>query len=139
IGFDIGDDSLRFEIRIEKDKRNEIKEVYWPSAIDFDIEKNAGYTVLPFMHGCIIPSGWGQSIRQLNQGKLMNHDSSMPFYGQIDSGKGYITIYDTPYDAGYKINHVPNGETIISPYWRDSLGYFSYKRTLLLKFIDDCD
>lgn len=131
------DNSLAFELYAEKD--GDINKIFWPSAFEFDIPKGQGYTILPLMQGVMIPSQWNKQIRTYNDGKIYDRDGYMAFFGQIDKGYGYCAIYDTPFDAGYHAQHVPNGETLIAPYWRESLGNIAYKRSIRYYFTSKSD
>ena len=131
------DDSLTFEMYAEND--GEITKIFWPSAFDFDVPEDQGYTILPLMQGVLIPSKWDENIVQYNDGKIYDRDGYMAFFGQVDNGCGYCAIFETPFDAGYTPNHTPGGKTIIAPYWRESLGKISYKRKIRYCFTTGSD
>lgn len=131
------DDSLTFEMYAEKDA--EISKIYWPSAFEFDLPQGQGYTILPQMQGVLIPSKWDKPMIMYNDGKIFDRDGYMAFWGQIDNGYGYCAVFETPFDAGYTTKHVPGGETLIAPYWRESLGKIGYKRKMRYYFTAGSD
>ena len=133
------DDTLCFSLYTENEKRCETETIYWPAAFDFDIPEGRGYTILPLMHGVLVPSRWNKPIIQYNGGKIYDRDGYMAFFGQIDNGSGYCAVYETPYDAGYHTAHTVGGRTLIHPYWKPSLGYISYKRSIRYSFVTDGD
>ena len=134
VSIDRTDDTLCFEVYAENEGFCELEKLYWPGAFEFDIPELQGYSIIPLMQGVLIPSRWEKEIRQYNGGKISDRDGYMAFFGQIDGGRGYCAIFDTPFDAGYCCEHMPKGETAIGPYWRASLGKLGYKRSMKYSF-----
>ncbi len=130
---------LRFEIEVLNDSKGMLEFVNWPSNIAFNYEDQNGYTVIPMMQGMLIPAKWDKTIVTYNEGKLYERDAYMPWWGQVFDNIGYICIIETPWDASYKLDHIPCGNTKISNVWRNSLGKFSYKRVCKYTFMLDCD
>jgi hypothetical protein len=141
VGVNKTTDELNFTLYTENEKQLEIKNIYWPAPFDFDLPENAGYSIIPEMQGVLIPSKWGKNIPLFNDGKIYDRAGYMAFFGQVDtdSGSGYAAIFDTPYDAGYHVGHIVGGETLLTPYFRASLGAVSYKRRMIYTFLQGCN
>ncbi len=137
---DNNDDSVHFEIWTVGEVEGSLKEIQWPGAMKLE-DEGAGYSTIPMMQGCIIPSGWQQEILNIEDGRFYSRDAYMPWFGQTDGYNGYIAISETPWDAGYRIEHNEKTEfkTILSPYWLTSLGSISYNRSVCYKFMTECD
>lgn len=123
-------DDLYFTSRLEGDTAGQVQFVSFPAAVDFNGATN-GYTVLPRMQGTLIPAG---SPINVWDGTIFERDAYMPIFGQVRDHSGYLAIYDTPYDAKYKLR----GENV-EPLFRPTLGKMAYPRKLLYRFFEDCD
>lgn len=126
-------EKLRCELCVYDEQEGQVERVCWPAAMEFDIPAGQGYTVLPLMHGAIIPARWQQDIRQMENGLMNSRDAYLPFFGQVDGDAGYCLIFDDSDDAGYQHGHVPGGKTEPAPYWLSSLGKVG-RRTLHYRF-----
>ncbi len=125
-------DDLYFVSRLEGDTRGQVQFVSFPAAVDFNgTEPGHGYTVLPRMQGTLVPAG---SPIQIWDGTVYERDAYMPMYGQVRDNSGYLAVFDTPYDAKYKLR----GENV-EPLFRTSLGYMAYPRKMLYRFYENCD
>ncbi|MBR5445631.1 MAG: hypothetical protein IKV57_05890 [Clostridia bacterium] len=125
-------DDLYFVNRLEGDGRGQVQFVSFPAAVDFNgTVPGHGYTVLPRMQGTLVPAG---SPIQIWDGTIYERDSYMPMFGQVRDDSGYLAVYDTPYDAKYKLR----GENV-EPLFRTSLGYMAYPRKMLYRFMEHCD
>ncbi|MBQ8513290.1 MAG: hypothetical protein IJ497_11795 [Clostridia bacterium] len=125
-------DDIYFVSRLEGDTRGQVQFVSFPSAVDFNgTEAGHGYTVLPRMQGTLIPAG---SPIRVWDGTIYERDAYMPIFGQVRDGSGYLAIYDTPYDAKYKLR-----DENVEPLFRTSLGYMAYPRKMLYRFFGNCD
>jgi hypothetical protein len=125
-------DDLYFVTRIEGDTASRISHVSFPSAVDFNgTEAGRGYTVLPRMHGTLVPSG---TRARIVDGLTFGRDAYIPLFGQVRDGSGYVCIFDTPYDARYELDD----ENVV-PIFIPSMAKMSYPRSLLYKFFDSCD
>ena len=125
-------DDLWFVNRLEGDTLGQVKQVYFPSAVDFNgTEKGRGYTVLPRMQGTLVPAGEPIKIKE---DILYSREAYMPIFGQVRDGSGYLAIFDTPFDARFDLD----GENV-RPLFLTSLGRMSYPRKMLYRFMEDCD
>ena len=125
-------DDIYIVSRLEGDSRGQVKFVSFPSAVDFNgTEAGHGYTVLPRMQGTMIPAG---SPIKIWDGTIYERDAYMPIFGQVRDNSGYLAIYDTPYDARYKLR----GENV-EPLFCTSLGFMAYPRKMLYRFFENCD
>lgn len=125
-------DDVYFVNRLEGDTPGQVQFVSFPSAVDFNgTEPGHGYTVLPRMQGTLIPAGSPISVWD---GTIFERDAYMPIFGQVRDGSGYLAIYDTPYDAKYRLD----GENV-QPLFRTSLGKMAYPRKMLYRFFTSCD
>lgn len=138
-------DDLYFTLEVTGDEKCEIKKVSFPAPFDFgeafgdkgtlsDNNLPLCYTVLSRMQGCLVPAG--QQIG-LSDGKVFERDGYMPIFGQVRENTGYLAIYDTPFDVTYELRY-ENGEKV-APLWITSLGYISYPRKMLYRFMENCD
>lgn len=57
----------------------------------------------------------------------------------MTDGIGYLCIADTPYDAGYCIEHPCAGETKLNIVWLSSMGKVKYTRKLIYEFVQGGD
>ncbi len=125
-------DDLYFTSRLEGDTPGQVQFVSFPAAMDFNgTEPGHGYTILPRMQGTLIPAG---SPITVWDGTIFERDAYMPIFGQVRDNSGYLAIYDTPYDAKYKLR----GENV-EPLFRPTLGKMAYPRKMLYRFFTDCD
>ena len=125
-------DDLYFVSRLEGDTRGQVQFVSFPAAVDFNgTEPGHGYTVLPRMQGTLIPAG---SPIHIWDGTVYERDAYMPMFGQVRDDSGYLAVYDTPYDAKYKLR-----DENVEPLFRTSLGYMAYPRKMLYRFFENCD
>ncbi len=113
--------------------------VYYPAPLELSRIDAGCYTVLPMMQGSLIPNNWNQEVHTHSQGLMYSRSAYMPWWGQIDHGVGAITIIDTPWDAGYRLDHPAGGPTLLVPIWHASLGSLSYQRKMQIHFIQDGD
>jgi hypothetical protein len=97
------------------------------------------YTVLPMMQGCLIPNNWPQELHTHSAGRLLSRAAYMPWWGQVEEGAGWILIADSPWDAGYCLEHPAGGPTLLYPVWHASLGSLAYNRSLQIHFMKDGD
>ena len=127
-----GRDELTFVSRVEGDRFGQVRAVSFPSAVDFNgTEEGRGYTVLPRMHGTLVPSGTRATVVD---GLIFGRDAYLPIFGQVRDGSGYVCIFDTPYDARYELD----GENVV-PVFMPSMARMSYPRRLIYKFTEGCD
>ncbi len=117
------------------------QKILWPGPFSFERASAAAYTVMPVLQGLLIPNTWGNEVRALPfDGQFCSAGAYMPWFGQVEDGYGYIAICETPWDAGYSIEHPAGGPyTHVGTYFLPSLGDFSYRRSLRYVFLADCD
>lgn len=130
---------VHFEFIPIREMKGMIRKVVWPGPFEFNKTGSDNYTVVPMMQGCIIPTNWKEKVEHIDDGRYYSRDAYMPWFGQIEEGKGYIAIAETPWDGGYDLDHEGTGHTYIAPYWEPSLGYISYNRKIVYRFLDECD
>jgi len=133
------DEKLHAEFFVTGDLENEIRNVWWPSPIEFNTDN--GYTVLPKMQGVLLPAKWDGVVPSYESWHLLSRDYYMAFVGQVKDNAGYMFIVDTPYDADIFVDHKPKGDTILAPFWRTSLGHIlpQDKRKLIYTFFEEAN
>ncbi len=114
-----------------------VERFYFPPKMRY--EKATGGTVLPMMQGVFLPAKWWQDVAPVLDGRFYDRDGYMAVYGQFDDTCGYSTIFETPFDAGYDMQHQKNVDTQIAPYFMPSLGTMTTPSSLFYTFIKDCD
>lgn len=141
----LSDGFVRVSVRLENEPENGIAAIVMQS-LAFDAEKRTGYTVLPRMQGVLIPAQYEDTpCGGHYEGIVFERNAYMPMFGQVTDtegfrkGWGYAAIFDTPFDARYKFDHDPGGDTVITPVFAASLGRIGYKRSMLYKFENGCD
>ncbi len=128
-------DFVRCELHVFDEKQGQLNRVYWPAAIEFDIPEGRGYTVLPMMHGSLVPAKWDKPLCTRMLGLFDGRHGYLPFLGQIDDGRGWCAIWDDHEDAGYEHGHTPGGVTEPEPFWVTSLGRIG-RRVMRYAFFD---
>ncbi len=113
--------------------------VVYPAPFELSAIDAQCYTVLPMMQGSLIPNNWGEAVHTHSQGLLYSRAAYMPWWGQVDHRAGALTIVDTPWDAGYRLDHPVGGPTRLVPVWHASLGSLRYNRKMQVHFIEDGD
>ncbi len=115
--------------------------ILWPGYFSFEIKREDAYTVMPVLQGLLIPNTWENEVSRLPfDGQFCSSGAYMPWFGQVEEGQGYIAICETPWDAGYYIDHKAGGPyTHVGAYFLPSLGEFSYRRSLRYVFLENCD
>ncbi len=115
------------------------RRILWPG--HFSFAKESAYTVMPVLQGLLIPNTWENEVRELPfGGQFCSAGAYMPWFGQVEEGCGYIAICETPWDAGYAIDHPAGGPyTHVGAYFLPSLGKFAYRRSLRYLFLNACD
>ncbi len=117
------------------------EKILWPGYFSFEKETADAYTVMPVLQGLLIPNTWKNEVNKLPfNGQFCSSGAYMPWFGQLEEGHGYIAICETPWDAGYYIDHQAGGPyTHVGTYFLPSLGEFSYRRSLRYVFLKNCD
>ncbi|MCD8118665.1 MAG: DUF5696 domain-containing protein [Lachnospiraceae bacterium] len=135
--------AVHFELIPGKEMTKFVK-VRWPGAFsgrDSNGNTVHSYTALPLQQGVLIPDDWEQEVRKLPfGGQFCSAAAYMPWFGQVKDGHGYIAICETPWDAGYEVDHPAGGpHTRVEPYFLPSLGELSYRRCMRYVFQENCD
>lgn len=114
---------------------------YWPGQMAFKQNTNKWYTVINMLQGLMIPNNWPHPVERLVfDGQLCSAAAYMPWFGQVRSTDGYIAIVCTPWDAGYQVNHPAESDYChIAVRWLPSMGKLTYKRSMKMTFLENCD
>ncbi len=106
----------------------------WPKAIETGATPDT-LSVIPMMQGMLLTGDYPQAIhrRELVNSRTMY----MPWFGQIVSGHGVLTILDTSDDAGAAYDHPSGGPTTVRPVWYSSMRKLRYPRKLIMVFGED--
>lgn len=137
VGIKKGSDDLIFRIEALREP-DAIFSVYFPAAFKFGAKKGEGYTVLPTCQGSAVPAKYGENLN-IGQGMIFSREAYMPLFGQVRNGTGYGAIYETPYDAAYSFTHRKGGDSVLAPIFLQTLGEFSYKRSMIYSFFEEGD
>lgn len=127
-------DAITFEFEVTGNHAGGVQKVYYPQSVFFDCEGPSAYTVLPMMQGTLIPAKWKNTVVSYSGCRYYERDAYMPWWGQVSQGSAYQCICETPWDGGYDLDHVPNGNTRIQSVWYPSLGKMSYRRKCVFLF-----
>ena len=82
--------TLHFEwIPIKEDKN--IKEVVWPSPMEFEAYDSHWYSLLNLQQGLLLPNTWKEELTKLPfDGQFASSSAYMPWFGQIKNRNGYM-------------------------------------------------
>lgn len=121
-----------------------LKRISWPGPMDFHEIRADYYTVYPLQQGILIPNGWDKPIRlqdrwELDAEYLYSRSGYMPWFGQIRKEEGYWYLVNTPFDAGFILEHQAGGECHVGTVWHSQLGRIGYKREATYTFRGHCD
>ena len=124
-------DDLFFASLAEETGKPDVYAVAFPAGFDFDVPEGHGYTVLPRMQGTLVPAGHPITLAS---GIVFERDAYIPVYGQVHDNTAYGAIFDTPYDARYRLE-----VERVYPYFIMSLGQMRYRRRMLFRFFENGD
>ncbi|MCD7755348.1 MAG: DUF5696 domain-containing protein [Firmicutes bacterium] len=132
--------ALHFEL-IPGEGALPFRRILWPSPFAFERGSRDAYTVMPVLQGLLIPNTWENAVQELPfHGQFCSAGAYMPWFGQVEAGHGYLAICQTPWDAGYGIDHPAGGPyTHVGAYFLPSLGALAYRRSLRYVFLEGCD
>ena len=121
-----------------------ITNVTWPAAMDFDCADDHDTTLITHEQGVMIPNTWPTAVSTKDiafDGRFETAGGYMPWFAQLRAdGHGYIAICETPWNAGYGIDHPSNGPyTHINTWFEPSLGTMNYRRVVRYQFLDHAD
>ncbi len=116
------------------DHSDNLLAVNWPKALETG-NTAADIAVIPRMQGMLLPGDWPQPLH----GEDLSNSRSfyLPWWGQIQDGRGVLTILETDDDAGGAYRHPAGGPTRIAPRWYASLGRMRYMRSIRYVFDDE--
>lgn len=114
---------------------------YWPGQMAFKENSSKWYTVINMLQGLMIPNNWPHQVdRLVFDGQMCSSAAYMPWFGQVRDTDGYIAIVCTPWDAGYQVNHPAESDFChIAVRWLPSMGKLTYKRSMKMTFLENCD
>lgn len=110
-------------------------ELCWPAPLD-KCNVADSYDVLPIMQGMIIERD-EEDCKNILEGEFVTREGTMPWWGQVGDGSGYMAVVETPWDARYTYEHKKNEGTDIRIHWMPSLGSLSYERKMTLYLYDE--
>ncbi|WP_346428303.1 DUF5696 domain-containing protein [Bifidobacterium sp. SO1] len=97
----------------------EVTKLTWPGEMAFDALDEHDVTLITHQQGVLIPNTWPVAVSSTHgdivfKGRFETAGGYMPWYAQIRGGSdanrpGYIAICETPWNAGYEIEHPANG------------------------------
>ena len=141
---------LAGELRIENESGNLLftllpirdgilKAVHWPAELQLSEESSEGCTVLPMMQGVLLPDHWPGEVKGIEPPCFLERHGYMPWVGRYCEKGGWMAIAETPWDAGYGLEHPAGGPTRLDWVWQESMGYLSYGRRLRMILFSKCD
>lgn len=133
--------NIYFELIPVEEAHELMGNFYWPGQMAFKENSSEWYTVINMLQGLMIPNNWPHQVDQLVfDGQMCSTAAYMPWFGQVRHTDGYIAIVCTPWDAGYQINHPAASDFChIAVRWLPSMGKLTYKRSMKMTFLENCD
>lgn len=129
----------------------------WPGEMAFDGADGRDETLITHEQGVLIPNDWPTAVSSAHgdisfDGRFETAGGYMPWYAQIRGGQpnrpGYVAICETPWNAGYTIEHPAGGidatdgaqvGTRIGMWFEPSLGRMDYRRIVRYRFLANAD
>jgi hypothetical protein len=126
-----------------------VTRVLWPGEFAFDDGSSESCSLLTHQQGVMLPNDWPMPVGNADiafSGRFCMAGGYMPWFAQIrkpgpqSACAGYIAICETPWDAGYQIEHPAHGPyTHMGMRFEPSLGRMAYRRRVRYRFLSDCD
>lgn len=121
-----------------------LRRLVWPGPMEFHEICQNHYTVYPLQQGILIPNGWEREIRlqdrwELDAEQPYSRSAYMPWFGQVRGKEGYWCLVNTPFDAGFSLEHRAGGDCSVGTIWYSQLGQLGYKRESTYTFYEECD
>lgn len=145
IWFETANAQLHFDIQEMKSLANiEFVKMMWPVPFEFNEKNNQNYSLIPMMQGILVPNNYEKDIKIVpppSTSPIVFYERAayMAWYAQVSHRNGYLAIINTPIDAGYELNHKAGDTTKLNVLWYGTMKKFSYKRSIIFIFLDDCD
>ena len=133
--------NVYFELIPLSEAQSSIGNFYWPGQMAFKENSNKWYSVINLLQGLLIPNDWPYAVDKLVfDGQMCSVAAYMPWFGQVKPTGGYIAIVCDPWDAGYQVEHPAGSDYChVAVKWLPSMGGLTYKRTMKMTFLEDCD
>lgn len=126
-----------------RDDAASIAGVRWPAPMAFDRPSDDWATLITHGQGVLIPNTWPERPDDIPfDGRYGTEGGYMPFFAQLrrDLVDGYIAICETPWNAGYAVDHPAGGPyTHIGTWFEPSLGRMDYRRVVRYRFLEGED
>ena len=121
-----------------------IDRVLWPAPLSFDRADAHDVTLITHEQGVMIPNNWPTEVGTDTVsfgGRFETAGGYMPWFAQLRSdGHAYIAICETPWNAGYDIDHPAGGPyTHVGMWFEPSLGRMDYRRVVRYRLLDHAD
>ncbi|NEG77526.1 hypothetical protein GFD22_00700 [Bifidobacterium avesanii] len=123
-----------------------ITAVRWPVPFAFDEPRADWGTLITHCQGTLIPNDWPNATGPIPfNGRFGTEGGYMPFLAQLRGGAlktdgradALLTICETPWNAGYEIDHPAGGPYTHAGVWFEpSLGRMDYRRVLRLRVLE---
>lgn len=119
-----------------------VRRITWPAPLEFDEPDDHWVTLITHGQGSMIPNTWPTPSAPIAfDGRFWTEGGYMPFVAQIrdlgsPSAAGYTAICETPWNAGYAIDHPASGPyTHIGMWFEPSLGRMDYRRIVRYRLL----
>ena len=123
---------LAGELRIENESGNLLLP-FFPSGtvysrqctvaeLQLSEESSEGCTVLPMMQGVLLPDPLAWRGKGIEPPCFLERHGYMPWVGRYCEKGGWMAIAETPWDAGYGLEHPAGGPTQLDWVWQESMG-----------------
>lgn len=116
-----------------------LKAVHWPAELQLSGESGEGCAVLPLMQGSLLPDHWPWEVKGIEPPCFLERHGYMPWLGRYCGKGGWMGIAETPWDAGYGLEHPAGGPTRLDWVWQESMGRLSYIRRLRVILFSECN
>lgn len=122
-----------------------IAAVRWPAPFAFDEPRADWGTLITHCQGTLIPNDWPNPTAPIPfNGRFGTEGGYMPWFAQLRGGAlepapdedGLLAICETPWNAGYEIDHPAGGPYTHAGVWFEpSLGRMDYRRILRYRIL----
>ena len=118
-----------------------IERVNWPVPFAHDEPRQDWRTLITHGQGTMIPNSWPTATSPIAfDGRFETEGGTMPWFAQLRDADGYIAICETPWNAGYAVDHPAGGPyTHVGMWFEPSLGRMDYRRVVRLRLLDHAD